>query len=230
MCHGICTLVERQQMANSLFNNWPRVRHIKEAPKDYDSSASKDYSKWSPDRPYFVTLEGGKVSLYVDKQMVNDIMRDYKSDLARLMREQKCTFFKNGRFNRCCKDCTQCELYLMGYADLAKSFGGAFSVDSMNDDEDKEDDDRLYELPDNDHEDVLNRMIREERYEIIRREINSLEEKLRQVVKYTFYENLNPYEIEKKYQIPSSTVQDRLKKAIKLIGKTLKSMDEFKNL
>ena len=164
-------------MAKSLFQDWPRVRLIKDAPKDYDPKDENNYSKWSPSRPYFVTLEDGKSSLYVDKEMLNDIMRDYKSDLARIMRDKKCTFYKNGRFNRCNRDCTECKLYRYGYIGLVKSYGGEFSVDSMND-EDSEDD-RLYELPDDNHENVLDKMIREERQEIVKRELDSLEEKLK---------------------------------------------------
>lgn len=219
-------------MANSLFNNWPKVRHIKEAPKDYNPSAPKDYSKWSPDRPYFVTLEGGKVSLYVDRQMLKDIMRDYEADLKRVVREQKCTYYKDGRFCRCNKDCTdpkQCELYLMGHKDLIKSYGGSFSVDSLNDDEDKEDDDRLYELPDEDYVNPLDKMIKEERVSIIRGAIKSLEEKYQKVIQYTYYENLNPTDIERKYKIARKTVTDRLEKANKLVKEILENYEEFKN-
>lgn len=219
-------------MANSLFNNWPKVRHIKEAPKDYDPSAPKDYSMWSPDRPYLVTLEGGKVSLYVDRQMLKDIMRDYEADLKRVVREQKCTYYKDGRFCRCNKDCTdpkQCELYLMGYKDLIKSYGGSFSVDSLNDDEDKEDDDRLYELPDEDYVNPLDKMIKDERASIIRGAIKSLEEKYQKIIQYTYYENLNPTDIERKYKIARKTVTDRLEKAKKLVKEILENYEEFKN-
>ncbi len=219
-------------MANSLFNNWPKVRHIKEAPKDYDPSAPKNYSNWSPDRPYLVTLEGGKVSLYVDRQMLKDIMRDYEADLKRVVREQKCTYYKDGRFCRCNKDCTdpkQCELYLMGHKDLIKSYGGSFSVDSLNDDEDKEDDDRLYELPDEDYVNPLDKMIKEERASIIRGAIKSLEEKYQKVLHYTYYENLNPTDIERKYKIARKTVTDRLEKAKKLVREILENYEEFKN-
>ena len=218
-----------QYMSNSLFNNWPKVRHIKEAPKDYDPSAPKNYSKWSPDRPYFVTLEGGKVSLYVDRQMLKDIMKDYESDLKRVIREKKCTYFNNGRFNRCNKDCMQCELYLYGYASLAKSYGGSFSVDAMNDDSGKEDDDRLYELPDEDYVNPLDKMIKEERASIIRGAIKSLEEKYQKVIQYTYYENLNPTDIERKYKIARKTVTDRLEKAKKLVKEILENYEEFKN-
>ena len=217
-------------MANSLFNNWPRVRLIKNAPEDYNPEKDdNNYSRWSYLRPYLVVLEGSEVSLYVDRQMLKDIMRDYESDLKRVIRDKKCTYFNNGRFNRCNKDCAQCELYLMGYASLAKSYGGDFSVDSLNDDA-EENDDRLYELPDENYVSPLDLRIKEEKASIIRGAISSLEEKYQKVIHYTYYENLNPTDIEKKYNIARKTVTNRLKKAKDLIKEILSKYDDFKNL
>ena len=216
-----------QYMSRSLFNGWPKARLINNVPDNYKFEDENDYSKWSPNRPYFVTLEGGKVSLYVDKQTVIDIFRDYKTDYARILREKKCTYYKDCRFNRCKKDCNKCELYLMGYAGLAKSLGGDISVDFINDE--KVDNNGLLELPDEEHEDVLNKMISEEKNQLLKSVVNSLNNKYKVIIQYTFYEGLNPYEIEKKYRIPHTTVQERLKKALAILKEMLLEYEEFKN-
>ena len=215
-----------QYMSTSLFIGWPKVRHIKNAPKDYKPEDDNDYSKWAPSRPYFVMLEGNRESIYVDAQTVREILRDYEADFKRIVREKKCSYYDNGRLKICNKDCLQCELYMKGYASLSNSYGGNISVDSINA---ESDDDRLYELPDDDAITPLDKMIKEENIIIIRNTIESLEEKYKAIIIYTYYENLTPTDIENKYRIPRNTVIDRLKKAKILVKERLLNYDNFKD-
>ena len=242
----VYSLVERQSM--SKLTKKPFYIKDVNAPKDYDFEAtyisaeelkkmpehiqSREYVLWRPDRRNFIVLEGNVYKMYVDDEMLRDILRPYEAEEKASQREWRCKEFDSrGLIKRCDKDCTKCKLFIEGY-DLSKTMGAPLSVDTISGDDESDD---LFEfedgaqLPINDrsNESQLDKLIEQKKREALIKEIRLLDDKLKVVLELTVINNMNPTEIERHTGIARSTVKDRLNKGIAILKEKLKN---YRNL
>jgi len=223
------------------------IKDVK-APKDFDFEApyisaeelkkmpehiqSREYVLWRPDRKNFIVLEGCIYKMYVDDEMLRDILRPYEAEEKEAQREWRCKEYDSrGLMKRCDKDCNHCKLFLEGY-DLSQVMGAPISVEKISG---NDEDDEQFEFEDGDQlpphlrekKSILDKLIEQEKREALIKEIRLLDDKLKVVLELTVINNMNPTEIERHTGIARSTVKDRLNKGIAILREKLKN---YRNL
>jgi len=223
------------------------IKDVK-APENYDFEApyisaeelqdmpehiqSKEYVLWRPDRRNYIRLEGNVYYMYVSDSMLRDILRPYEAEEKAAQREWRCKYVDSkGLYARCDKDCSKCKLFLEGY-DLSKVMGAPLSVDTISGDNESDDlfefeDGAQLSINDRNNETSLDKLIKEERFTSVRKEIELLDEKLKIVIKLRFLNEMTPTEIEKHTGIARSTVNDRLKKGLAILKEKLKDLNKL---
>lgn len=96
-----------------------------------------------------------------------------------------------------------------------------FNTFSINAESNKSDDSLLIEIEDTDKT-IDNKLIEQERYEIIKKAVDELPEKFREIISLRHFEELDYSEIAKKLDMPLGTVKATLFRARKILQLKLK--------